>query len=180
MDCKFVCKASLLAQNLNNELVETDNNVSSTIPSIHKRPSSAEIIENEANFFDNMSEKRSDYKPSLSKAKGIDPWIDPTIMEEFATAYSLVPVSTKKILISQNGIGEATLAALEIIFKDHIYDYSSFSSSLKSAYTRLLNAEPIRVMEKLKEELKGGKSVLASKREKSSFPTKDKKPKKPT
>ena len=179
VDCKFVCEASLLAQNLNNELVETGNNVSSTIPSIHKRPSSAETIKNKAIFFDNMSEQRSDYKPSLSKAKGTDPWIDTTIMEELEAAYRVDPVSTKRILILQNGIGEATFAALEIIFKDHSYDYSCFSSPLKSAYTKLRNAGPKRVMEKLKEELKGGKSVVASKRKKSSFSTKEKKPKKP-
>lgn len=175
VNCKFVCKASLLAQNLNNELVETGNYVNSTIPSIYEQPSFADIKMVAAKFSDEMSVERSNYIPLLSKAKGIDPWIDPTIMEEFATAYSSDPVSTKRILILQDGIGEATFAALEIIFKDHIYDYSSFSSSLKSAYNRLRKAGPKRVME----ELKGGKNVLASKRKKSSFSTKDKKPKKP-
>lgn len=65
----FVCKASLLAPNMANKLVETNNRICSVIPSIYKFPIFPIEYMETAPFVDNMSYERMTYRPSWSKTK---------------------------------------------------------------------------------------------------------------
>lgn len=152
INSEFVCTATLLARNSRNELVPTGKYVNSTIHSNYNSTNNATIESGEVDLPDEMTDARSKYIPLWSKAKGEEPWVDSTIMEELATEYRFNPISTKDMIILQKGIGKATFAALEEIFMNGIYDYSHFNRSQKFAYIRLKRIGIKTIIENLRRE----------------------------